>query len=136
MADPVMSFPVSCRGGLNETATTRELQAKPGFASTLFNFEVSPDGGYRRINGYQKLGTLGKTPDVTETDILGTEIYNNGFIICKAGAIYYTYDGDDYTQVNKDMLPVTNPNGVSATDMIGFPVIPRPNASLYTFEQF
>ncbi|SVE00581.1 uncharacterized protein METZ01_LOCUS453435, partial [marine metagenome] len=29
---------------------------QPGFATELLNFEVDPDGGYRRINGFSLFG--------------------------------------------------------------------------------
>ena len=97
----MLSFPVSCAGGLDETSTTRELQSKPGFATHLYNFEITQDGGYRRVNGFEKLGTLGKTPDITVSEVLGARIHNNGYIICKAGDLYFTYDGDEFVQLNK-----------------------------------
>lgn len=136
MADPILSFPVSCQGGLDETSTTRQLESKPGWATTLFNFEVTNDGGYRRVNGYEKLGTLGKTPDVTDTPILGAYIHNNGYIFCKGDKVYFTYDGDEWVTLNRNMDPVANPGGVTAAALELTPLIPRANAGHYQFEVF
>ncbi len=101
MSSTILSYPISCEGGLDETSTHRELQQKPGWASQLLNFEPSMDGGYRRVNGYTKLGIAGKTPDLTESQILGTKIHNEGFVICKGRHIYFTYDADEWVQLNK-----------------------------------
>jgi len=45
-------FGLSCRGGLNTNLNQFDMLQQPGFATQLINFEVDPDGGYRRINGY------------------------------------------------------------------------------------
>ena len=47
-----LAFGLSCRGGLNTNLNSLELLGQPGFATSLENFEVDPDGGYRRINGF------------------------------------------------------------------------------------
>ena len=49
-----LPYAVSCKGGLNKNLNQFEMLAHPGIATTLENFEVDADGGYRRINGYQK----------------------------------------------------------------------------------
>lgn len=108
----ILSYPISCKGGLDETSTHRELQQKPGWASQLFNFEPSMDGGYRRVNGYSKLGTLGKTPDLTNSQILGAYVHNGGFIICKDRSMYFTYDGDVWAKINKQGIE-SNPTAFS-----------------------
>ena len=53
MAQP---FGVSCRGGLNTNLNQLEMLRQPGLATRLRNFEVDPDGGYRRINGFTQYG--------------------------------------------------------------------------------
>ena len=45
-------FSVSCKGGLNTNLNEFEILTNPGLATKLRNYEVDPDGGYRRINGY------------------------------------------------------------------------------------
>ena len=49
------TFPVTPSGGLvqNMPALSQGIEA-PGSATRLVNFEVSTDGGYRRIDGYNK----------------------------------------------------------------------------------
>ena len=49
-------FGVSCKGGLNTNLNQFEMLAQPGVATTLENFEVDSDGGYRRINGFAPYG--------------------------------------------------------------------------------
>lgn len=132
MADKVISFPVSCKGGLDETSTIRELQSKPGFATVLYNFEVSQDGGYRRVNGYQKLGTLGKTPDVTETPILGMHIHSGGYVICKGSNVYFTYGDDLYVTLNKTGATT----GKTKVQMDALTTEPRSSTARYNFESF
>lgn len=136
MADPLLSFPISCHGGLDETSTTRQLESKPGWARSLYNFEVTQDGGYRRVNGYEKLGTAGKTPDLTESPILGALVYNNGFLFCKGDRVYFTYDGNDWATINRDTDPANNPDGVNKTTLDTKPLIPRTGAGFYHFEEF
>ena len=46
-------FGFSCKGGLNTNISEIEMLRQPGIATELLNFEVDPDGGYRRINGYE-----------------------------------------------------------------------------------
>ena len=42
----------ACSGGLVDSANRFDLFKAPGVATTLRNFEVAVEGGYRRINGY------------------------------------------------------------------------------------
>ena len=49
-------YTVACSGGLVKATNQIELLKTPGVATDLRNFEVSIKGGYRRINGYSKLG--------------------------------------------------------------------------------
>ena len=53
-------FGVSCRGGLNTNLNQLEMLRQPGLATRLRNFEVDPDGGYRRINGFTQYGSTSK----------------------------------------------------------------------------
>ena len=50
----MQAFGLSCQGGLNTNLNQFQMLQQPGFATELQNFEVDPDGGYRRINGYSK----------------------------------------------------------------------------------
>ncbi len=47
-------FTVACDGGLVKSTNSLDLLRTPGVATKLRNFEVSIEGGYRRINGYTK----------------------------------------------------------------------------------
>ena len=49
-------FTVACAGGLVNSANAIDLLRTPGVATELRNFEVSIEGGYRRINGYTLFG--------------------------------------------------------------------------------
>ena len=50
-------FGFSCTGGLNTNLNEFDMLKQPGVAKELTNFEVHPDGGYRRVNGYTPFGT-------------------------------------------------------------------------------
>ena len=43
------AYGFAAKGGLNTNLNSLELLGNPGFAVRLSNFEVDPDGGYRRI---------------------------------------------------------------------------------------
>ena len=51
-------YTVACEGGLVTASNQIDLLRNPGVATDLQNFEVSVEGGYRRINGYTKLNLL------------------------------------------------------------------------------
>ena len=55
----------------SKSSNVIDLLKTPGVAKDLRNFEVSTEGGYRRINGYQKFGTTNATrPTGSATNIL------------------------------------------------------------------
>jgi len=91
---------VTCEGGLDLVGTTHSLFRTPGVATTLENYESSIHGGYRRINGFTKFGT--NTPDNTSTNLEGIHTYAKGVVACQGSNIYYSPDGNTWTQVNKD----------------------------------
>ena len=65
-------YTVAVNGGLVKSANVIDLLKTPGVAKDLRNFEVSIEGGYRRINGYQKFGTSSAVqPTGGTTNILG-----------------------------------------------------------------
>ena len=49
-------YTVACAGGLVTASNQIDLLKTPGVATELRNFEVSIKGGYRRINGFSRLG--------------------------------------------------------------------------------
>ena len=95
-------FGVSCKGGLNTNLNQFEMLAHPGMATKLRNFEVDPDGGYRRVNGFSQFGD-GTRPN-TDNDIFGLEVYADGVIACSGTNIYFSQDGDSWLQINKDSV--------------------------------
>jgi len=92
-------FGISCRGGLNTNLNQLEMLAQPGVATELLNFEVNPDGGYRRINGY---AAFGDTRPNGGNRILGVQVYADGVIICSGVGIFFSQDGETtWLQINK-----------------------------------
>lgn len=132
MGETEQTFMISCKGGLDLTSNSQDLLQKPGWATRLINFEPSLDGGYRRISGYQQAGT-GRTPDATESPILGIKMINNKFIVvCHEDAVWITFDLDTFVQVNKAGAST----GVNLTTLNAAAAVPRPNVINYDFEVF
>ena len=95
-------FTVACAGGLVTSSNSIDLLRTPGVATTLQNFEVSIEGGYRRINGFSKFGAGSAVqPTGGVTNILGTMPYADGVVVCAGTDIYFTQDGITYLQINK-----------------------------------
>ena len=94
-------FGISCRGGLNTNLNEFEMLKQPGFATKLRNFEVDPDGGYRRINGFSQYGD---TRPNTDNDILGLFVYGDGVIACSGTNIYFSNDGSTWLQINRSSV--------------------------------
>ena len=118
---------VTCEGGLDLVGTTHTLFRTPGVATTLENYESSIHGGYRRINGFTKFGT--NTPDNTATNIEGIHTYAKGVVACQGSNIYYSPDGNTWTQVNKDTYQ-TQTGTVSVT--AGSPTVTGSGTSFTT----
>ena len=94
-------FGVSCRGGLNTNLNQLEMLRQPGLATRLRNFEVDPDGGYRRINGFTPFGGASATRPNTTEDILGCFVYADGVIVCSGTGIFFSQDGITWLQINR-----------------------------------
>ena len=77
------AFPFVCEGGLVLDQSTFIM--KPGQALELENFEPDIEGGYRRINGFQKFvgQTVPETASSTEAVLMST-IFND-FVIAARG---------------------------------------------------
>jgi len=89
----------SCKGGLNVNLNQLEMLQNPGAATRLRNFEVDPDGGYRRIDGFTPFGDT--KPNGSNT-ILGMAVYADGVVICSGTDIFFSIDGEDtWLQLNK-----------------------------------
>jgi hypothetical protein len=91
-------FGISCRGGLNTNLNQLEMLAQPGVATELLNFEVNPDGGYRRVNGYTAFGNNRPNGGVT---VLGLNVYADGVIVCSGDGIFFSADGTSWLQINR-----------------------------------
>ena len=92
-------FAVASQGGLNKVSSQFELLRSPGEATKLKNFEVSTQGGYRRINGYSQFGD-GTRPNSTNA-IKGLQVYADGLIACAGTNIYFSQDGDSWLLLNR-----------------------------------
>ena len=92
------AFGFSCKGGLNTNLNSIEILGNPGFAKVLENFEVDPDGGYRRINGFTAYGTA--RPNGS-TAVLGIQPYGDGVVVCSGTDIFFSNDGDSWLQINR-----------------------------------
>lgn len=119
---------ISCRGGLDLRSTTQDLLALPGNAVVLTNFEQSIAGGYRRIDGFTKVTTT-TLPDAGTIE--GVKLYNNGYVMCRGDDIYFSFNGDDWKQVNRN-----SPTLVNETTFDALAVLPRTGATTYTFDTF
>ena len=129
MADSQPTY-VVCDGGLVLDNTKFNLFDKPGVAVKLRNYEVNIGGGYRRINGYTKLGTTSATRPTGAADpILGVHPYALGVVVCAGTNIYYTEDGITYIQVNRN----TSESGLTQAALSGASLLSRPSQDKATF---
>ena len=95
-------YTVACNGGLIKSANSIDLLKSPGVARELRNFEVSIEGGYRRINGFEKFGGSSATqPTGSTTNILGVTTYADGVVATAGTNIYFSQDGITWLQINK-----------------------------------
>ena len=95
-------FTVACEGGLVTASNQIDLLRRPGVATELENFEVSIEGGYRRISGFTKFGEGSATqPTGGATTILGVFAYADGVIATAGTNIYFSNDGITWLQINK-----------------------------------
>ena len=95
-------YTVACDGGLVKSSNQIDLLKSPGVARELRNFEVSIEGGYRRINGYTKFGgTSSVQPTGGATNILGVTPYADGVVVTAGTSIYFSQDGTSWLEINK-----------------------------------
>ena len=127
-------YTVACAGGLVNSSNAIDLLRAPGVATELRNFEVSIEGGYRRINGYQKFGTTDSTqPTGGTTDILGVIPYADGVVVCAGTNIYFTQDGITYLQINRSSVSGSGDNYSTFT---GRSVLTRTSQGQISFALF
>ena len=92
-------FSVPLGGGLNKSTNSLALLQTPGVATKLRNFEVSPEGGYRRINGFS---LFGDTLPNSANDVEGLLVYSDGVIAVVGNDIFFSQDGEStWLQLNK-----------------------------------
>ena len=95
-------YTVPCGGGLVKSANAIDLLRTPGVAKELRNFEVSIEGGYRRINGFTKYGSA--QPSGSSDTILGVFPYGDGVIVTVSDDIYFSNDGATWLQINRSSV--------------------------------
>ena len=104
-------YTVAVNGGLVKSANVIDLLKTPGVAKDLRNFEVSTEGGYRRINGYQKFGTTSATqPTAGTTNILGVFPYADGVIATAGTGIFFTNDGITWLNISRSSVSSSGDN--------------------------
>lgn len=95
-------YTVPCGGGLVKSANAIDLLRTPGVAKELRNFEVSIEGGYRRINGFTKYGSA--QPSGSSDTTLGVFPYADGVVVCVSDDIYFSNDGATWLQINRSSV--------------------------------
>ena len=95
------AFGFSCKGGLNTNLNSIEILGNPGFAKVLENFEVDPDGGYRRINGFTAYGGASATLPNSSNAVLGVQPYADGVVVCSGTDMFFSNDGVTWLQINR-----------------------------------
>ena len=91
-------FGFACKGGLDTNLSQLELLEFAGKATKLLNFEVDPDGGYRRVNGYTPYGTTRPNGAVAPKGVFP---YADGVIVCSGSDIYFSNDGINWFEINR-----------------------------------
>ena len=105
-----MPFSVPLQGGLNKSTNSLALLRTPGVATKLRNFEVSIEGGYRRINGYTVFGGGSAVRPNTAEDIEGLSVYADGVVAVAGNDIFFSQDGTSYLQINKASVDAAGDN--------------------------
>jgi hypothetical protein len=95
------AYGFSCKGGLNTNLNSIEILGNPGFAKVLENFEVDPDGGYRRINGFTAYGGASATRPNGSNAVLGIQPYADGVVVCSGTDMFFSNDGVTWLQINR-----------------------------------
>ena len=106
----MQAFGLSCQGGLNTNLNQFQMLQQPGFATELQNFEVDPDGGYRRINGYTLYGGGSAARPNSSNAILGLFVYGDGVIAASGTNLYFSLDGTSWLQINRSSVSGSGDN--------------------------
>ena len=105
-----LPFSVPLQGGLNKSTNSLALLRTPGVATKLRNFEVSIEGGYRRINGFTVFGGGSAVRPNTAQDIEGLSVYADGVVAVAGNDIFFSQDGTSYLQINKASVDASGDN--------------------------
>ena len=97
----MQAFGLSCQGGLNTNLNQFQMLQQPGFATELQNFEVDPDGGYRRINGFSLFGGGSAARPNSSNAVLGMDVYADGLVVCSGTGIFFSQDGTSWLTLNR-----------------------------------
>ena len=95
-------YTVACAGGFFKASNQIDLLKTPGVATDLRNFEVSIEGGYRRINGFSQFGSAKVTGSTT--NILGVVPYADGVIACASTGIFFSQDGNSWLNISRSSV--------------------------------
>ena len=126
-------YTVACAGGLVNSSNAIDLLRFPGVAKELQNFEVSIEGGYRRINGFAKFGGASATqPTGSDDNIQGIFPYADGVIACAGNQIFFSNDGINWLIINK----LSAGGGDNYTTFVGKSEVTLTNQGQCTFAVF
>jgi hypothetical protein len=105
---PTQGASITVQGGLDLVSSSHALFRTPGAATVLQNFESSTTGGYRRISGFEKLGTTSAViPSGVVTDAMhGIKGYADGVVVAQGTNLYFSTTGTSYVQINKDTFTI------------------------------
>ena len=103
-------FSVSLAGGLDKSTNSLALLQTPGVATKLRNFEVSIEGGYRRINGYTLFGAGSSVRPNSSNPVRGLAIYADGVVAVVGNNVYFSVDGTSWLQLNKASVDASGDN--------------------------
>ena len=127
-------FGFSCKGGLNTNISEIEMLKQPGIATELMNFEVDPDGGYRRINGFTNYGGGSTARPNSSNAVLGIKTYADGVIVCSGTNIYFSNDGATWLQINRASVASGGDNYTAFTGRSALARTAQGQSSISIFE--
>ncbi len=108
-------FGFSSKGGLNTNLSEIEMLRQPGIATDLRNFEVDPDGGYRRVNGFTPYGGDSAARPNAANSVLGIKTYADGVVVCSGTDIFFSNDGATWLQINRASVHSSGDNYATFT---------------------
>ena len=127
-------FGFSCKGGLNTNISEIEMLKQPGIATELMNFEVDPDGGYRRINGFTDFGGDDAARPNSTAAVVGIKTYADGVIVCSGTNIYFSNDGATWLQINRASVASGGDNYTAFTGRSALARTAQGQSSISIFE--